>query len=175
MYKHADLLLYLPLYLHEFKEFQEIAKSENIEIDSLHKIIKKVLDNTFLLTCDESFLNRLEELLNIKPSSGDTLEIRRSRLLSIFRDNMPYTFHSLFQKLREIQGNEQFEVVLDGSNYTLHIRVRMENGQIESLNEIIKSLPCNLVFDSQNSILGNDNINIYHGITIAYTEKYVIK
>lgn len=52
----VDLLKILPEYFRPILEFQEIMKSEGIVMDEVETLMRKVRDNFYIQTLDESAL-----------------------------------------------------------------------------------------------------------------------
>ena len=171
----ADLRVYLPDFITEIKDIKEILDSENVEFGSLYCSITEALNNSFVITCNEETLIKYEKMLNIKPSLGESVDIRRKNVLEVFSDSVPYTLKAIEQRISKIQGNNNFDITFDEASYTLTIRVNIENGQINALNDMVRNLPCNLVVVSINKMNGLGKLKLYTGISVENTEKYIIK
>ena len=77
----VDLLKILPEYFRPILEFQEIMKSDGIAMDEVETLMRKVRDNFYIQTLDESALEEEERQFSIVAKPGETLDYRKQRLL----------------------------------------------------------------------------------------------
>ena len=154
MTKTVDLVSYLPPFMADFKEISVTLEAENPEFVLVWKAADRVLQNEFIESADEYGISRFEKILNILPSTEDTLESRRARVQARWFNTIPYTMKSFLAKLVALCGDSDFTVTKDYSNYRLHIETHLElYGQVEELEKNIESMiPCNMIADSQNLI-----------------------
>ena len=54
----ADIIKYLPFFMQEYLEMQEITKTEDVEFNWLIETLMKMLDNQFITTCDEEGIKK---------------------------------------------------------------------------------------------------------------------
>ena len=80
MVREVDLVSYLPPFLADFKEIRLTLEAENPEFVLLWKASDQVLQNELIATADEFGISRFEKLLGIFPETGDSLEVRRTRV-----------------------------------------------------------------------------------------------
>lgn len=168
--RRIDLLGYLPEYLQEYKEIQNIMLAENTEIDAVSDECKTILNNMFITGCDENGIKRFEKLLGIDALDNETLEFRQSRAMIAWNNTIPYTLRSLENKLIAVQGND--DVQLNVSGYKLNIVTHMDNaGQIKSMRKLFdKMIPCNMQISHKNVIRCNAGCSANIGIGISGTE-----
>ncbi len=152
MSRQINLLEYLPLFLQGFKELQAIMAAENPEFQAVSDEGDVVLDNTFIMYCNEDGIARFEALMDIYPLPGDTLEARKNRVMTRWNDVIPYTMKAFLQKIVILQGNDNVQIALDGDNYKVTVTTHLEKqGQQDDLAYLFKTVvPCNMVVESIN-------------------------
>lgn len=154
MTREIDLVSYLPPFVAEYKEINAAFEAENPEFVLVWNAVDKVLRNEFIETADEEGIARFEKLLQVLPSTNDTLESRRARVQARWFSTIPYTLKTFIAKLTALCGNTDFSVTKDYLSYRINIRTSLELfGQVEELKRIIEyMLPCNMVVISENEI-----------------------
>lgn len=154
MTREVDLVSYLPPFLAEFKEISVTLEAENPEFALVWNAAERVLYNEFIETADEYGISRFEKILNILPSTEDTLESRRARVQARWFNTIPCTLKAFIAKLIGICGKSNFSVVKDYLNYNIKIAVCLELfGQVDELERIIETMiPCNMTVNSVNEI-----------------------
>ncbi len=146
------LIDYLPEFVREYEEIKRIMNTEQKEVDLLNSELNQIIENQFILFCDEFGISRFEKILDIIPDESDTLASRISRVYIRWNDDIPYTIHSLRRKLISLCGKNNFR--LDINNYNLDLEVYLPLfGQVQELESmILRMIPCNLVVSSKNKI-----------------------
>lgn len=76
---------YYPQVISCIQEFKAIIKSEYPEIEELHTIGNRVLDNAYLLTMAEERVEQWENVLGIKPIDDSTIDDRRDTVIARIR------------------------------------------------------------------------------------------
>lgn len=154
MTREVDLVSYLPPFLAEFKEIAVTLEAENPEFVLVWNAAERVLSNEFIETADEYGISRFEKILNILPSTEDTLKSRRARVQARWFNTIPYTMKSFLAKLIALCGDSDFTVTKEYQNYKVKILTNLELfGQVEELERIIDSMiPCNMIVISLNEI-----------------------
>ncbi|MFS1514547.1 putative phage tail protein [Chengkuizengella sp. SCS-71B] len=79
--KSDNLKSYLPLFYEGYAEMQTLLEAEGIEFDQLTQNSKEVLDQLFIFTATWG-IELWEKSFFITPNLSDSLDIRRSRILS---------------------------------------------------------------------------------------------
>lgn len=154
MTSEVDLVSYLPPFLAEFKEIEAALDAENPEFALIWKATERVLQNAFIATADEYGISRFEKVLNILPSTEDTLESRRARVQVRWLDTIPYTLKTFIAKLAALCGDSDFTITKEYTQYKIKILTNLELfGQVEELKHMIESMmPCNMIVVSENEI-----------------------
>jgi hypothetical protein len=140
------LIEYLPPFMQDFLEIQQIMGAQQAEMDTLDENITCVLDNSFLEDCDEVALKTYEKRVGVTSVSGDTLDIRKTRVQMRWNDFIPYTYATLIQRLNTFFGAQHYEIKEDLQNYELTVYVRLKSStQIQELEELLdKMMPENM-------------------------------
>ena len=136
---------YLPEFVSNIKEFQELDATISIEIDELREKLLQLQENQFIETANEEGLKRHEQMLNIAPVND--IEMRRFNILNKYNSTIPFTMSWLTNTLNTTTGRGEFLIDLDYSTYTLTISVvKNKEHLIESLKrDLRKRIPANLV------------------------------
>lgn len=147
MAKAVILSNYLPPTLRNLKEFQEINRTETVELVALLEAVDKTLNNMYIETADESGIERFEKILSIYPSDDDTLDVRRFRVQTKWNDQLPYTEDELKGRLTTLCGKDGYSLDISYEDYTMVVKVALTNKEILPLvAELLENLvPCNMV------------------------------
>jgi hypothetical protein len=145
-FEPIDLMGLLPPYFQEVKDYIELMRTEQIELEKLKQNITRVYSNLFVQTCDESTLHDHEQWLGIFAQPDDTLEIRRIRVLSRYNTVLPITLPSLRVMLNNLLGAGNWEVEVDYPNYIFSIKFTGAATSLtyEAENMLIQMLPAHL-------------------------------
>lgn len=122
MITYTDLVEMLPEFFAQILEYPEIMKAWAEGLRMGENNIQHLWDNLYLQTCDEGTIEYWEDLLGLFPAPGDTLEVRRNRILNMFSLTRPYTERSLRARLDEMYG---------AGNYTLNIDSQAETADMQ--------------------------------------------
>lgn len=120
-----------------------------LEIDTLSDVEMRLLlllqgeftslvKSQWILTADLAGVARYEKMLNIVPSSADSLDFRRERIITRINQAAPYTITYLVRWLNVYLGQNQYELTMEYDNYLLTLTVHI--GEYGKLDELIKSL-----------------------------------
>lgn len=136
---------YWPSYLQDLVEFDQIARAEQPEFESAVNAVKLASDDFFLVSLTEYGCGRWETILGLSVAPGDTLEVRRERILIQYLSQIPHTHKTLLKYLATV--SKDFSVVLNENAYDLFIRIRLGSySQREALTAILEQMiPANLV------------------------------
>ena len=174
MSREINLIDYLPPFLQGYREMQAIMTAENPEFQAISDEGQVVLDNTFIMHCDERGIARLESMLGIYPLPTDTLESRKLRVLTRWNDAVPYTLKAFISKLSTLQGDSNIQITMYNDQYKIKVVTHLEKqGQQDDLAYLFRTvLPCNLVVESINELdcAASGDATIGNGITLAAIE-----
>ena len=140
------LIEYMPLFLQDVREFQEIFKVEDKEIDSLKEQIENVLKEIIVTTAEGYGLDRYEKIYNIQNTTTD-VETRRFNILSKINNRLPYSINWLINKLNNTVGPENYTLNVDHNNYSVKIEIMALFQDIAILlnRDLREQLPANLI------------------------------
>ena len=138
---------YLPEFISEIKEFQELDKTVSVEIDALRSKLKLLQDNQFIESANNEGLRRYEQTLGLS-STGD-LETRRFNILNKYNSTIPFTMMWLRNTLSTTLGNGNFLLDMNYRCYTLTISVVASKEHLIPMfhDDLRKKIPCNLVLN----------------------------
>lgn len=139
------LIEYMPQHLKNIREFQEIFKSEDEQLEYMNNLIAKMLTEIIVKTATSYGLERYEKIYNIK-EIATTIEARRTNILLKMNNRTPFTLKWLDNKLKQLVGEGNYSIELDNDKYKLTIRlVYVYNDLINLLEKELRSqLPANL-------------------------------
>lgn len=174
MSREINLIDYLPPFLQGYREMQAIMTAENPEFQAVSDEGQVVLDNTFIMHCDERGIARFESMLGIYPLPTDTLESRKVRVLTRWNDVVPYTLKAFISKLSTLQGDSNIQITIYNDQYKIKVVTHLEKqGQQDDLAYLFRTvLPCNLVVESINELhcAAGGDMTLGNGITLAAIE-----
>ena len=101
-----SMIEYLHSFLQEVREYKEIYKAEDIELEELKNKINELLDETVVNRANSYGLERYEKIYNIKNISND-IETRRFNILSKINDRVPFSLKWLDNKLKQLVRKKQ--------------------------------------------------------------------
>lgn len=116
-----DLMSLLPQYFQNIFDFQELMSTEEIELKEFFGSLQQVWNNLFIQTADEATIEYHENLLGLVPDPGDSLEIRRWRVINRYRRRPPFTLVTLYEQLNELVGVGNYEVTVDYAGRSLYV------------------------------------------------------
>lgn len=173
MLRTIDLKKYLPNYIAKYREIDKIMDAEQPEFQIAADETEIILDNLFINTCNEKGLEHFEKMMGIYPLDGEDLEARRSRVLTRWYADLPYTYFFLIRKLNSLCGIDNYVLNLDNDKYELSITTHLTYaGQLEELFFLFENiLPVNLVTNVRNEITVNDcNGDLKIGSAMTFCE-----
>ncbi len=153
---------YMPPFLSNVREFQEIFASEDEELEMLNSLVSKMLTEVIVKTADSYGLNRYEKIYNIT-SKSDNIEERRFVILNKINDRIPYTLNWLRNKLKSLVGEDNYRIVLKHNEYSITVEVAMLFENIANTLSISlrEQLPANLQITV--NLFQTENAKIYCG------------
>ncbi len=170
--RKVDLWYYLPPFLKDFLEMREIMGAEEPEFQTLVEQCDGVMNDNFITTATAKGIARFEQMLKITPSTGASLESRRSAIMTRWWDVIPYTIRGLKNRIATIQGNDNVQISFSEENpYLIQIVTRLETaGQVDDLAYILQTmLPANLEVASSNRLEGNLETRLSYGMGTSVT------
>lgn len=159
---------YLPPVMQEVLEIQELYKGITPEVRLLFTNGSLALDECFVLTAEGKGLERMEEILDITPYPDDSVDDRRLRILAALSGDTPYTFRSVYAKLKNLCGEDYVRMSYAKDKYTLNVQLKLEaKRQYDTVRKmLLKMIPCNislnctLVYNKHSVLAGHRHIDL---------------
>lgn len=150
---------YLPLYLQQVKELNEIG---NVADDFLKLLLDNeniILQEAFVETAQTYGLDKMENMLGIVNWDSDA-EIRRKKILTRLRGDTPYTFERVYAKLKAVCGENNVVMKYGNKPYTLVVKIGIKGKDYinivrEYLQQVIPaniSLDCSIAYNTHSSV-----------------------
>lgn len=174
--ENVDLLSLLPqrhangkIYFKDILDFKEIMKTEQIELSSLYGFMEQVSNNIYILTADQTTLEYHESLLQIILEEGDTLEIRRNRIISRYRRRPPFTLPVLKETLNDLVGIGLWSINIDYDALTMVVTINRGEAGINSevAGTLIALVPAHIGQTIKQELLPEIETEIYIGATMT--------
>jgi hypothetical protein len=145
--REVNINRYIPPDRKEFREFNEIAKVENIKLKEFWNRIEDGFNDQFLQDMTVDGVKRWESMLNITPKGTETLEDRKFRISNRLFDDLPYTMRTLQARLNALCGNNGYKIDLKNNEYKITIKVELTaKHQVEEIRKVLtKMIPANMI------------------------------
>lgn len=138
---------YLPQVLAELEEIKEIAKAEDITLESEWENVNKIIADQWIEISTERGIIRREKMLGIQPFTDDTLETRRFRILTRWNEKLPYTYRVLIERLNSLCGVGGYELDLKPNLYSISIKIELTQkrmfNDVQDLSR--RMIPANMI------------------------------
>ena len=167
---------YLPPVMQEVKEIQELYEGITPELKLLYMESGRALDESFVLSAEGYGLTRMENILGVTPYPDDTVEDRRLRILTKLNGDTPYTFESLYNKLKVLCGENNVYMAYAKDIYTLDVQISLiAKRQFETVRKmLLEIVPCNVALRCLLMYNTHNTLNAYtHGQLTVYTHRQV--
>lgn len=170
------LINYLPPFMQEYTEIQEIMKAEQPEFDFLWEAYENAFSDQFILDATEYGVSRWESMLKITPKDTDTLDERKFRILVRLNQEMPYTLTKLKEALTTLCGADGFSIDLQANKY--HIEIKLALGHHTNYKEVedllVKMIPANMTQYVNLMYNTHAMVGQYRHMDLAdYTHEYI--
>lgn len=171
MRRDIDISAYLPPFMVEYRELGKTLEVQNIELQRLEDRHWQEIDNRYITTADKDGIARFEELLGLTASDGDSLEIRRQKVISKWNDALPYNYAYLVKLLNANCGEGKYLIDLSKiKQYTLILRLMPDKKDaiVELVRKIEAILPANIIIDD--SVIYDKDTGVYVGQAYKLTK-----
>ncbi|MDR0905752.1 MAG: YmfQ family protein [Oscillospiraceae bacterium] len=149
MYNDVDLFNLLPEKFKEIADFKALMLTEEIELAELRVYMRRVQLNFYIQTCDEPTLADFERMLQIDINPGDSLSVRRWRVLWRWNRRPPYTMGMLREDLNLMLGAGNYTIEQNVGEY--YIKITAKNPATEVYQELVymlvTTIPAHLQFE----------------------------
>lgn len=177
MIREVNLLSFLPEFVQEYREIKHIMNSEQPEIQKLEDETEIIKNNQFILSCDIDGIARFENLLGITPKPDDTLNARKSRVITRWNNSIPYTYKGLKEKLNVMCGEGNYLLIPSFNEYGLEIVVSLPlSSQADELDYMLSyMIPANIVVTSRNNMVRTMTGTVHGGGTTIETSNFTLQ
>lgn len=147
------ILEYWPTILQDLLEFQRIAEAQQPEFDEANEVVNTLHNDFSLFTLSARGATRWEEILELQVRPGDDIETRRSRILTKFLSQLPYTYRALLRYLEQVSGGD-YTVNMDVANYELFVSARLSGYDMRTalMAALASMIPANMTLKLQSQI-----------------------
>lgn len=146
---------YWPAFYEGIKDFVELAKTEDVELQLAATAVDQLFSDQFVMTSSNDAIKRREKMLGIQADpSVETLEFRRRRIVNRYSTKPPFTLRYLQQRLDQLVGPGLTIVSVDVQAFVLYVTANIQNAnvfrEVQYTIETVK--PANLVYQQNTSI-----------------------
>ena len=129
---HDEMARWFPAWYQNIVEMDALWRTWGILLDQLQSDIQRVLDNYFIVSCDEETIEFWEAFMNIKLAIQHSLEYRRRYIMTHFSGFGKCSASQIKGIIKQYTGSGasvRFEKCDAAGNHELIIL--MENGEVE--------------------------------------------
>lgn len=139
---------YMPPFLSEVREFNEIFNVEDIELENLRDQINNILQEVIVKTAEDYGLTKYEKIYGIT-NVAETIEARRMTILLKMNNRTAYTYKWLINTLNEAIGEENYKITTDFKNYKMNIEIALNYTEAAEIlkKDLVKQMPANIELD----------------------------
>ncbi|QTH44971.1 DUF2313 domain-containing protein [Cohnella sp. LGH] len=146
---------YWPSFYEDIKDFVELAKTEDEELQLAAGAVDQLFSDQFVMTSGIDAIRRREKMLGIQADpSAETLDFRRRRIVNRYSTKPPFTLRYLQQRLDQLVGPGLTIVSVDVETFVLYVTANIQNAnvfrEVQYTIETVK--PANLVYQQNTSI-----------------------
>lgn len=124
MINYMELVNMLPDFFKNIREYPEVMKAWAEGLRMGEVTIDRLWNNLYVQTCDEGTIEYWEGILQIIPSPGDTLDVRRNRVLNYFMMTVPYSERMLRDRLDAMYGAGSYDLIIDSVAGTADMTIK---------------------------------------------------
>ncbi|MBR1844278.1 MAG: DUF2313 domain-containing protein [Lachnospiraceae bacterium] len=125
----SKIIDHIPYELQDVVDYQQISLAIESYLATIENKLDRLNDNLNILTADEDTIKMLEELLEIIPPSGASLEERRKAVWTKALTKIPYTEQWLRHWLKNIT-NDNYIIVFNYANYSFNVIITINSPYI---------------------------------------------
>ncbi len=166
------LINYMPQFLKNVREFNEIFNAEDFELEFMREQIDKILKEVIVNTAESYGLERYEKIYGIT-NIAETIEARRMNILFKINNRVPFTLKWLINTLNASIGAENYKLSI--KDYVLHIEIALNYTEAAEMlkSNLVYQIPANIQLDYELT----SQINEYIGAVVSqqsYLDLYAI-
>jgi lipoate-protein ligase A len=149
---NEQMLNYYPEVIKSIKEFQRLIETQSLEVEEMHEVLTKTLENAYISSADESTIKKWEQYLGITPlpQGEDSMETwladRRETILARLYKTPKLNTNSIADIVKIFTGGTAVSYFKNGTIYVL-ITPPKDNKQYKFVNveqELENKIPAHL-------------------------------
>lgn len=122
---------YWPSFYEGIRDFVELARTEDAELQLSREAIDRLFDDRFVMTSSIEGIKRREKMLGIQAdSSKETLDFRRKRIINRYSTKPPFTIRYLQELMDRLVGPGMTIVSVDVQQFILTVTANIENANV---------------------------------------------
>ena len=135
-----------PDYYNNVLEMNELLRVEQELTDETQEILNQFQLNQYIITCNSEALGWYEYMYNVPINTGDSIEVRKQRLLTRLNTRPPFTWLFLLGKLDNLYGKDKYIAEMDSQNFTVTVECGASNYYLFRETTVLMAnvLPCNM-------------------------------
>jgi hypothetical protein len=167
----VDLKMMLPEWFKDILEFNQLLETEEINLEAVEESIKSIRDNCYIQTADETTILLLEKRFGI-PYQGETLDVRRSRVLQRYNTVVPFTIDFLKNRLSDLYGVNGYILSVNTKTCLLTIKVTSDRyGALNLLYDLLWDvIPAHIQIIASQEVEKDMKGSYYIGTTVSSTK-----
>ena len=167
-----DLVEMLPQFFQDILEYPEIMKAWSKGLDMVGVNSQQVWNNLYVQTCDSDTLAQYEAYLGINPSPGDSLTVRRARVMSRLMVSVPYSERKIRALLDEMYGVGKYTLTVDSvlCEAQMQIHTFVDQGMLLFCALWFEMAPAHMAFTVNEDITVDIDSNLYFGGCVTETQ-----
>lgn len=151
---NEQMLNYYPEVIKAIREFQALISTQSLQVEEMHDKLTKLLEDSYVITADESRIEQWEKVLGIVPlpQGDDTLETwlsdRRETILARLYQTPKLNTKSISDIVKIFTGGDAKSYFKDGIIYIV-ITPPKQSKQYKFQNveqELSKKIPAHLMY-----------------------------
>ena len=117
---------YIPDILKPIADYKALGSSVDVETTALRDAEMQIYDNSFLVSCDEKTIARMERNVGLVYTGLPSLDERRANLFILIGKATPFTWRRFKAVLEQVLSSErdEYRAIKDFENYHIVLKTR---------------------------------------------------
>lgn len=162
------LIDHWPAFLGEIEDFKQLAQAQQPEFDRWAEAVGRAPEDFFLSTLSEAGAARWEAALSLVPAPGDSLALRRARILAAYAGRLPYTVRALLQYLATACGGGRVTVL--HAEYI--VKVALPSAALVKMSQLQQALRAMVPANMELHIGSGFVLELHTGAALAHRYSY---
>ncbi|WP_313583367.1 putative phage tail protein [Lacrimispora sp.] len=167
----VDLKMLLPEWFQDILEFNQLLKTEEVELEEVENSLRSVRNNCYIQTADKDTILMYEKRFGIL-YQGETLEYRRNRILQRYNTVVPFTIGFLKSRLAELYGADGYILSVNSNLCLLTVKVTSDRyGAVNLLYDLLWDIiPAHIQIIASQEAKKDIKGSLYIGTTVSGTK-----